>query len=194
MILEKKFLKGRSVFLEPLEQVHKMPLFDASNDDRIWDYHSEGHDSANRFEKWFDKAIAGQQSGASLVFVVKLAEENQIIGSTRYYDTSESHKRLTIGFTWYNPAYWGSKINPECKLLLLSNAFERCNVNRVSFEVDSRNGRSLKALEKLGAQKEGVLRKHIVLGDGYIRDTVVFSIIDDEWLAIKESLEERLSR
>src|SRR5581483_12426 len=101
---------------------------------------------------------------------------------------------LSIGYTWFTPDTWGSFINPECKYLLLKNAFEKLNVNRIDFMTDSRNIRARAALKKLGAVEEGLLRYHTILEDGFVRDTAVFSIIKSDWPLVKSQLEQRLAK
>jgi N-acetyltransferase len=121
-------------------------------------------------------------------FVMRNTADNSIIGMTRYYKIEPPHKRLSIGFTWYLPAFWGGVHNKECKLLLLQYAFETLGYQRVEFEVAHQNIRSQKAVEKIGGIYEGRLRKHGLHADGTVRDTIVFSIIDDEWPEKKENL------
>jgi RimJ/RimL family protein N-acetyltransferase len=111
-----------------------------------------------------------------------------VIGSTRFYEIDLNHKHLAIGYTWYIPEVWGTGINTECKLLLLKYAFETLLMNRVEFYIDARNERSRAAVKKLGAKEEGVLREHIILEDGYVRDTVVYSILAKEWKTIYSML------
>ena len=111
-----------------------------------------------------------------------------MVGSTRFYDISIPDKRLAIGFTWYHPSVWGTPVNPETKLLLLQFAFETLSLNRVEFHIDSRNNHSINAINKLGAQQEGVLRKHKIVQSDFVRDTVLCSIIDSQWPAIKQTL------
>jgi RimJ/RimL family protein N-acetyltransferase len=122
------------------------------------------------------------------------AVNNNIMGMTRYYRVEPSNKRLSIGYTWYTPTYWGKMHNKECKLLLLRYAFEELYFQRVEFEVAHQNIRSQKAVEKIGGIREAVLRKHGLHADGTIRDTVVFSIIDDEWPQTKTLLLDLIER
>ena len=105
-----------------------------------------------------------------------------------YYHIDRGHRRLCIGYTWLIPEVWGTYVNSECKYLLLKHAFEDLNINRVEFMADARNYRSRAALKKLGAREEGILRQHMILENGYVRDTVVFSIIKSEWPEIKMAL------
>ena len=128
-------------------------------------------------------ALGGQQS-----FVIRSAADNAVIGMTRLYEMNEKEKTAVIGYTWYTPAVWGKVYNKECKLLLLRYIFEELKFNRAELRVAHQNVRSQKAVEKMGAVKEGILRKHGYRSDGSIRNTVVYSIIDDEWPAAKETI------
>src|SRR4029077_12425986 len=127
-----------------------------------------------------------------IAFVVLLKAENRYVGMTRYLNIEEAHRKLEIGSTWYTPAVWAGAVNPECKLLLMQHAFEVLKFNRVEYKTDARNARSRAAIAKLGATQEGIFRKHIIMADGHVRDSVFFSIIDTEWPAVKAGLEKRL--
>ena len=117
-----------------------------------------------------------------------------LVGSTRYYDISQTNRSLEIGSTWLTPRAWRTAVNTECKYLLLKHCFESLGTIRVQLKTDSRNLRSQKAIERLGASKEGILRNHMILPNGYIRDSVYYSIIEQEWPAIKGRLEGMLGR
>jgi N-acetyltransferase len=125
-------------------------------------------------------------------FAVRRTADRCIVGSTSYLDISQKHRRLEIGATWYRPDTWGSMVNPECKLLLLSHAFEVLDVQRVAFITDVRNLHSQAAIAKLGATREGVLRSHMVSQGGRMRDSVVFSMVAGEWPAIRKTLQARI--
>jgi len=184
-------LQGACIQLEPINESHKDELYGAAQDETIWTYNGSKA-FGDKFYSWFDKALIAFQLGQHLPFIVRRSVDNRIIGSTRYYDINSEHHRLTIGYTWYIPEVWGSYVNPECKFLLLKYAFEVSHVNRVEFVTDSRNVRSRAAIKKLGAIEEGVLRHHMMLEEGVIRDTIVFSIIRPDWPQIKLSLQDRL--
>lgn len=184
-------LHGSWVQLEPLNESHKNELYDAAQNEAIWIYNSSKA-FGERFYRWFDKAQHAFQHRQHFPFVVRRLIDKKVIGSTRYYDIYPEHHRLTIGYTWYIPEVWGSYVNPECKFLLLQFAFEESHVNRVEFVIDSRNARSCAAIKKLGAIEEGVLRHHMVLEDGFIRDSVMFSMIKPDWPQIKLTLQARL--
>lgn len=183
---------GSIVRLEPLVEAHREPLRRAAQDERIWEFNLvSGFGPA--FDPWFDAALKGQAAGHRIPFVVVRQSGGAVIGSTSYLDYTPAHLRVEIGSTWFVPAVWGTAVNPECKLLLFTHAFDALRMNRVSFHVDAINLRSQRAVLKLGAVKEGILRKHAVVYTGRIRDTVVFSVTVDEWPAIRERLRQRLN-
>jgi len=119
--------------------------------------------------------------------------KGRYVGMTRYLNIEEAHKKLEIGSTWYAPSTWGGPVNPECKLLLMRHAFEALKFNRVEYKTDVRNARSRAAILKLGATQEGIFRKHMIMADGHVRDSVYFSIVDTDWPAVKAGLERRLA-
>lgn len=127
-----------------------------------------------------------------LPFATVLRETGEAIGGTTYMDIRPEHRGLEIGTTWIAPQYQGTKVNPEAKLLMLTHAFEDLGCERVQLKCDARNEQSAAAIRKLGAVFEGRLRKHMVLPDGFVRDTLMFSIVRDEWPAVRAGLEARL--
>lgn len=189
MLQSNHILTGKYVKLEPLSVTHRNTLKILSQDERISTYSPA---LKLNFNTWFDKALQSPPIARQLTFIVRTVNDNKIVGTTRFYDIYPEHKRLTIGYTWYIPEVWGSFVNAECKLLLLRYAFETLEVNRIEFFIDSRNKRSLAAVKKLGAIEEGLLRQHIVLEDGFMRDTVVYSILKQEWSNVLANLEKRL--
>lgn len=180
-------LSGKHITLEPISETHREDLRLAAQDERIWTYNSvKGY--GDKFDPWFEKAL---KTETQLAFVVRKLSDKKLIGSCRFYDISREHHRLTIGYTWYVVDAWGTTVNPECKLLLLEYAFETLGINRVELVTDARHARSRAAVKKLGAIEEGILRGHMVLEDGSYRDTVVHSIIKNEWPTVREKLEAR---
>lgn len=184
-------LVGRWVQLEPLEPAHREPLREAADDERIW-RHTIEVARGTGFDLWFDLASTEQQAGRRIPFAVRHLADGRIIGSTSYLDVVPQHKRVEIGSTWYAHEFWGTAINPECKLLLLRHAFEVFGVNRVALVTDRLNERSQAAISKLGAVREGLLRNHMVVQEGRLRDSVVFSILENEWPEVRQELEGRL--
>jgi RimJ/RimL family protein N-acetyltransferase len=144
------------------------------------------------FTAWWHEAVDAHATGSDVVFVVREQETGRIVGSTRYINIAPAHLRLEIGYTWYERAVWGGKVNPECKLLLMAHAFDVLDYNRVELRCDSRNARSWEAIKRLGAIEEGILRRHMVVQNGHIRDTVQFSVLLDEWSSVRNGLETRL--
>lgn len=192
-VIQPILLTGNVIQLEMLNETHKNELYEAAQDEKIWTF-TQSKAFHNHFYPWFDKAIISFQEGKQLPFIVRQQSDKKIIGSTRYYDINFNHRRLTIGYTWYIQSAWGTAVNPECKYLLLQHAFEILAMNRVEFVIDSRNLRSRAAIKKLGATEEGILRQHMILENGIIRDSIIFSIIKSEWPIIQASLKSRLEK
>jgi N-acetyltransferase len=191
MQIDEKKLHGQYIFLQLLQPGDVTPLKMLAKDERIWKYTktllvNETYDQ--QFEKYITTALDNRNTGMQISFVIRKTETNEIIGMTRFYKMEPSQKRVSIGYTWYVPACWGGVENKECKLLLLQYAFETLGFQRVEFEVAHQNIRSQKAVEKIGGVYEARLRKHGLHADETIRDTIVFSIIDDEWEEKKERL------
>jgi N-acetyltransferase len=185
-------LRGRWVQLEPLDQRHREGLRAAADDERIWQHTLVVAREAG-FDAWFDDVMAQRDAGRQIPFAVRHLVGDQLAGSTSYLDINLRHKRIEIGATWYHPQVWGTEVNPESKLLLLTHAFEVLGMNRVAFVTDSRNERSQAAIAKLEAVREGVCRSHMVTQGGRVRDSVLFSIIAAEWPKLKEQLTARLA-
>jgi RimJ/RimL family protein N-acetyltransferase len=185
-------LHGHHVILESFNEVHRNELRNAAQDERIWTYigtNAFGY----RFNPWFDTALNNLETMRQIPFIVRRIKDGEIIGSTRFYDIFPEHRRLTIGYTWYTLDAWGSAVNPECKYLLLNHAFEILQMIRVEFLADVRNLRSRAAIKKLGAIEEGILRNHMVLENGFIRDTAIYSIINSDWADVKSQLTNRIN-
>jgi RimJ/RimL family protein N-acetyltransferase len=191
MAVEKVVLEGRFVRLEPLQERHRELVRPAAQHPEIFAVTTSAFGPL--FDPYIDNALQRTAAGSELAFVVLHKAEARPVGMTRYLNIEEAHRRLEIGSTWYEPSVWAGIVNPECKLLLLQHAFERLKFNRVEFKTDLRNTRSQSAIRKLGAMQEGVLRKHMIVADGYVRDSVVFSIVDEDWPAVRQGLEKRLS-
>jgi RimJ/RimL family protein N-acetyltransferase len=183
-------LKGAHVRLEPATGRHRELIRPLARDERIWEFTKTlliDEDYDLRFDRYFDEALDLVHIGAQ-AFVIRVVGDNRIIGMSRIFDVDRKDKRLEIGHTWYVPDVWGKVYNKECKLLLLQYVLETLKFNRVQFRVAHQNIRSQKAVAKIGGVKEGVLRRYAIRNDGSNRDTVVFSIIIDEWPEKKENL------
>lgn len=180
IIIKNLVLTDNKIKLITLSQEHFNALAQVATDKRIWQYaHLDLFEPTLFKEKWFDKAMQQMQKTKRWPFAVMY--DDKIVGSTSLYDFDTSHKSLSLGYTWYHPQFWGSRLNTAVKLLLLRHVFEELQFNRVAFYVDEENLRSCKAVLKLGAKQEGILRNHMVRPDNTIRNSVIFSIIRDEW-------------
>ncbi|MED3035902.1 GNAT family N-acetyltransferase [Bacillus thuringiensis] len=158
----------------------------------IWAYLISKMDSVQDMQQYVQKAIQGYGKGAQIPFVVVDQQTNKIVGSTRLYYISVEDKTVELGQTWYHPSVQRTSINTECKYMLLQYAFEKLHMLRVQIKTDARNEKAQRAIERLGAVKEGVLRNERKLPNGYVRDAVVYSIISSEWPDVKEQLLEKL--
>jgi RimJ/RimL family protein N-acetyltransferase len=188
-------LSGRHVRLEPIAPAHLAPLARHGGDPELWQYMAYGRpDSQEAFRAWFEKVSQQHARGNWVGFVAIDLASNEPVGGTTYLDIAAADRRLEIGNTWLSRTRWRTPLNTECKLLLLRHAFETLGMNRVQLKTDARNVRSQRAIERLGAAKEGVLRKYQIMGDGYVRDTVMYSIIAAEWPSVKARLEGLLQR
>jgi RimJ/RimL family protein N-acetyltransferase len=194
MSLASTILTGQHARLAPLSQDHLNDLQDAASDGRLWELFFTSVPSPENLMTWFKVATEQRDKGLALPFTVFDQIKNKVIGATRYCNIDSTNKRLEIGYTWYAQSYQRSVINTECKLLLLTHAFEMLDCNAVEFRTDWFNQRSQKAIERLGAKRDGVLRSHMILPDGRVRDTVVYSILKHEWAGVKANLEFKLNR
>lgn len=187
-------LVGDRAKLIPMAESHIEGLFGAGSDPQIWAYMPMRVETIEDMRRLVSGALSARATGAEFPFVIIDQESDNIVGSTRFLDISVPNRHLEIGWTWLVPTVWRTRINTECKYLLLKHCFETLRTIRVQLKTDGRNVRSQQAIERIGAVKEGVLRKHRVMPDGYIRDSVYFSVIDDEWSSVKERLESMLQR
>ena len=181
------------VRLEPLSEKHVPDLTVAAHDERIWRYMLYVYpDTEEKMLSWVRDILARQAAGADLAFAVIHRESGRAIGATRYLEIRPEHRGLEIGGTWYATEFQRTAVNTECKYLLLKHAFEVLDCIRVQFKADARKLRSIRAIERIGAMREGVLINHYILPNGGYRDSVYFSILDREWPKVKERLEEML--
>jgi len=187
-------LQGVGVRLEPLTENHTHELSAAGSDPQIWKYLPYGEiTNPEKMREYIRTQLVLENMGTDLPFAVIHTETGKPIGCTRYLDIRKDHWSLEIGGTWYASAYQRTKVNTECKYLLLKHAFEFLCCIRVQFKTDLRNLKSQRALERIGAVKEGILRNHMILAGGFVRDSVIYSIISDEWSGVKNSLEGKLA-
>ncbi len=188
-------LQGIFIRLEPLSTEHIPDLALAGQDESIWQYMLYGPvtDEAH-MRLWVEDMLKRQERGTDLPFAVILQRTGKAIGATRYIDIRLVDRGVEIGGTWYAVEHQRTAVNTECKFLLLKHAFETLGCIRVQFKTDLRNEISQKAIERLGAVKEGIFRNHMVLIDGTIRHSVYYSIIDSEWPKVKANLLQKLKR
>ena len=191
MPLQKVALDGTFVCLEPLEERHRELVRPAAQHPEIFTVTTSA--LGPLYDPYFDNALKRSDGVHELAFVVWHKQQERAVGMTRYLNIEEAHKRLEIGSTWYEPSVWAGAVNPECKLLLMRHAFEMLRFHRVEYKTDARNLRSRAAILKLGAVQEGILARHMIMADGHVRDSVIFSIVDTGWPAVKAGLEKRLA-
>lgn len=182
------------VVLEPLRVDHAPALETAAADGALWNLLVTSVPPPGQARSYVEKALQGQGEGHMLPFAVREAGSGDIVGCTRYYEIDTAVPRLAIGYTWYAQRWQKSHLNTACKRLLLHHAFETLGCVAVAFHTDVLNADSQRAIERLGAQREGVLRAHKRRSDGSLRDTVCFSILAGEWPDVSNCLDRRLSR
>jgi len=183
-------IEGQHVRLVPPDLKYVDDLVQAAKPNEIWEHISTAPgQSREDMSAWMNEAIRETQNGTRIWFIVIRRNDERAIGATSYMDIHRKDRGLEIGGTWITTSAWRTPINTECKYLLLRHAFETLGCLRVQLKTDLRNVRSQQAIERIGAVKEGVLRKHMLTRTGYLRDTVMYSIIDTEWQAVKARLE-----
>ncbi len=181
-------LEGDKVMLVPLEHKHFPDLIAIAKDKRIWEHISIDGSDSDRMERHLKSAILKRGTGEQYPFTVIDKLTKKIIGSTFLHNIFPEHRKLEIGWTWYAPEYWRTGYNRECKLLLLRYCFETLKAVRVQLQTDATNMRSRTAIEGIGAIFEGIMRKERIRANGVFRNTVMYSIIDDEWDKVKSML------
>jgi len=187
-------LEGNGVRLEPLAPEHANDLAAAVTDGRLWELWFTVVPEPEDVGAYIDAAVAGQRAGHMLPWVVRELGTGAIVGSTRYHDIVPDIDRVEIGYTWYAARWQRSHVNTACKLLLLTHAFETLGCEVVGLRTDNFNFKSQRAIEGLGAKRDGVLRHHHRRRDGSVRDSVMYSILAAEWPDVKRHLTLRLSR
>ncbi len=185
-------LQGRRVRLEPLSPVHADDLREAARDARTWRFmpvvQPVGEEA---FDGWLRTALEAAEAGREVPFVTVL--DGRVVGSTRFLALRPEHRSVEIGWTWLHPDVWGTGANTEAKLLQLRHAFDQWGCRRVELKTDALNVRARAAIEALGATFEGIHRKHMLVREGVNRNSAWYSVLDDEWPAVQERLEERIA-
>jgi len=187
-------LSAGGVRLEPLTAVHVDALEAAARDGELWNLRVTSVPAPGETAAYVEAALQGQEKGHMLPFVAVDAASGSVIGSTRYHDIVPAVDRLEIGYTWYGRSWQRTHVNTTCKLLLLQHAFETLEAQLVGWRTDNFNFASQRAIERLGARKDGVLRHHAPRRDGTVRDTVMYSLAAAEWPEVKAHLQYQLAR
>ncbi|SIT39211.1 GCN5-related N-acetyltransferase [Paraburkholderia ribeironis] len=187
-------LTGTTVELRPLRQEHAQALVDAAADGELWNLKLTVVPRPDTIGGYLATALDGRTAGTVMPFVIVLRESGAIVGSTRFWKIDRVNRKLEIGHTWLSESVQRSAVNTEAKYLLLSHAFDALQCVRVQFTTDELNEKSRAAILRIGAQQEGVVRHERIMPDGRKRNSVRFSIIDDEWPRVKAMLEARLGR
>ena len=186
-------LEGQHTRLEPLSLVYHKALIAAADDGELWNSTVTLVPNRDTMTGYIEAALTAQARGSELPFVIISKSSGKVVGTTRFYEIDRNDRRLAIGYTWLSVSAQRTAVNTEAKLLLLTHAFEFWKFNRVEFITDVLNQQSRRAILRLGAKEEGILRSHMVMPNGRIRDSVCFSIIADEWPEVKADLMARLA-
>ena len=192
--IEPVTLKGEHATLEPLEAKHEAALRGAAADGELWRLWYTSVAPPDRIGEYIARALDMRERLGAMPFAVRQNATGEVVGCTRYFNVDATNRRLEIGHTWYSKRVQRTAINTECKLLLLTHAFDVLRCIAVEFRTHWFNHASRVAIERLGAKQDGVLRSHQLMPDGSKRDTVVFSIIDGEWPAVRQHLKFQLDR
>jgi RimJ/RimL family protein N-acetyltransferase len=192
--LEPVVLEGSFVRLEPMTAEHHRPLSDVGLDPEIWRYTVSMIRTPEEMRAYMDSALRLQEAGMTLPFVTIERSTGRVVGSTRYGNYDPANRRVEIGWTWLAKPWQRTAINTEAKYLMLSHAFERLHCVRVELKTDVLNTPSRQAMLRIGAKEEGVLRKHTLMWSGRYRDSIYYSILDEEWPEVKGQLERMLVR
>jgi len=187
-------IQGDLVALKPLNLDYTKDLTEAVKDGELWDLWYTSAPKPEEVKRYIQKALNEFGLDKSLPFVIIKKEVNKVVGTTRFMNADSKNKRLEIGTTWYSKSAQRTGINTECKYLLLKHAFENLECIAVEFRTHFHNSQSRNAIERLGAKQDGVLRNHSIDKTGNLRDTVVFSIINNEWKTVKQSLEFKMKK
>ncbi|HEY6829673.1 MAG TPA: GNAT family protein [Gemmatimonadaceae bacterium] len=187
-------LEGRGIRLEPLGQQHGDDLTSAASDGRLWELWFTSVPEPDQVSRYIADALAGQSAGHMLPWAVRDVQSGRVIGTTRYHDIVAVVDRVEIGWTWYGLSWQRSHVNTTCKLLLFQHAFETLGCKVVGLRTDNFNFRSQRAIEALGAKRDGVIRHHFLRRDGSVRDSVMYSVLAAEWPDVKKHLITRLER
>jgi N-acetyltransferase len=187
-------LEGHGVRLEPLTPAHEPDIASAAADGRLWELWFTSVPSPDTAARYVADALAGQSAGHMLPWVVRETTSGRIVGCTRYHDIVPAVDRVEIGYTFYSASWQRSHVNSACKLLLLAHAFDTVGCQVVGLRTDNFNFRSQRAIEGIGAKRDGIIRHHAPRKDGTVRDTFIYSILAGEWPDVRRHLTTRLER
>jgi RimJ/RimL family protein N-acetyltransferase len=186
-------LQGQGIFVRPLQYTDADALLRAAADGELWNLTVTVVPSANTVDAYLKKALDGREAGTVMPFVIVLKETGEVIGSTRFWKIDPLNRKLEIGSSWISARFQKTFVNTEAKYLMLRHAFEVLDCVRVQFTTDENNQKSRHAILRLGAQQEGIVRHERIMPDGRKRNSVRFSIIDDEWPQVRLNLERKLA-
>ena len=187
-------LEGHGVRLEPMDASHASALGEAAADGELWELWFTAVPEPDKVDAYISTALEGQRAGHMLPWVVRELATGKIVGSTRYHDIVAPIDRVEIGYTWYAKSWQRTHVNTACKLLLFQHGFETLGCAVVGLRTDNFNFASQRAIERLGARKDGVIRHHQARRDGSARDSVMYSVLSPEWPDVKRHLLLRLLR
>jgi RimJ/RimL family protein N-acetyltransferase len=181
-------LIGDIVLLRPMTKDDVEGIYASCQDERIWTHMVQTLQTKEDVQAYVEQALVNRGAGTAYPFVIVLRATNEIVGSTRFFDISTAHKSLELGHTWLHPSFWRTTVNTECKYLLLAYCFEQLQYQRVQIKTGHENIQSQKAIERIGAKKEGILRNHMIRQNGEVRHTVMYSFVQEEWLEVKQHI------
>ncbi len=187
-------LEGHGVRLEPMGAHHAAALASAAADGKLWQLWYTSVPEPERVAAYIETALDGQRAGHMLPWVIRELGSGTVVGTTRYHDIIASASRVEIGWTWYGASWQRTHVNTACKLMLFGHAFDALECGVVGLRTDNFNFASQRAIEALGAKRDGVIRHHHARRDGTVRDSVMFSVLATEWRDVRRHLEARLAR
>jgi RimJ/RimL family protein N-acetyltransferase len=191
--IEAVSLQGTHVRIEPMTMAHREELRDAAADGELWKLWYTSVPDPQSLPAWMTAALRQREDAGAMPFVIRRTSDDRLIGATRYFNVAAEHRRLEIGHTFYSQSAHRTAANTETKLLLLRHAFEALRCVGVELRTHFMNDTSRRAIERLGAKLDGILRSHQMMPDGSLRDTCVYSILATEWPAVRNNLAFRLS-
>jgi len=194
MKFDQSFIEGKHITLEPIKEDHLESLISAGQESQLWNFVLFALDSKSSASAFIRYVSGLPEKGEGQAYAIRLNETGMVVGGSGYWHIDHHHGKLEIGGSWITPKYQKSIVNTEAKYLMLTNAFDNLRCNRVGFSVDSLNEKSLMAIERIGAVREGISRSDMRMRDGRLRDSVIYSIVKEEWPSKKSHIEALLSK